>query len=42
MILGYGLMFSVYMIFLALPGSLSSSVSKLKNHMVGRVSTLVI
>ena len=42
MILGLGLMVSVYLVFLILPGALSTGASKLKNHMVGRTATLVI
>nr|QCQ69095.1 NADH dehydrogenase subunit 2 [Powellomyces hirtus] len=42
MILGLGLMVSVYLIFLVLPGALSARSSKLKNHMIGRTATLVI
>ena len=42
MILALGLFVSVYLIFLILPGSLSSSVSLLKNHFVSRVTLLVL
>jgi NADH:ubiquinone oxidoreductase subunit 2 (subunit N) len=42
MILTIGLMSSVYLIFLALPGSLSAGVSKLKNLFLSRVSTLLV
>lgn len=35
-------MVSVYLVFLVLPGALSTGSSKLKNHMVGRTATLVI
>ncbi len=42
MILGLGLMVSVYLVFLILPGALSTGISKLKNHMIGRTATLVI
>ncbi len=42
MILGIGLMVSVYLVFLVLPGALSTATSKLKNHMVARTASLVI
>lgn len=40
--IGYGLMFSVYMVFLVLPGALSSRVSQYKNQMVSRAASLLI
>nr|NP_150314.1 NADH dehydrogenase subunit 2 [Spizellomyces punctatus]AAK84243.1 NADH dehydrogenase subunit 2 [Spizellomyces punctatus] len=42
MILGIGLMVSIYLIFLSLPGALNAGVSKLKNHFLSRVTTLVL
>lgn len=42
MILGLGLMISVYLVFLVLPGAQSMRVSKQKTHMVGRTAILVV